>query len=108
MDDLDKIELTEEVKVILRERQTELVKITEALGRLENSKEWETLKELVFNRSLVGIERQLLNETLATKIDTDKLYRLQGEWAWAKQYNDTKKFADTLKQQLESIKQKLK
>ena len=108
MDDLDNIVITEDVKVLLRERQAELVKIIEALAKLDNSKEWETLKELIFNKSLKAIERQILNESTAVKIDTDKLYRLQGEWAWAKQYNDINKFGENLKKQLEAIKLKLK
>lgn len=108
MEDLDKIVLTDEIKVQLRERQTELVKIIEALAKLEGSKEWGTLKDLVYSKSLVAIERQMLNENMAQTINTDKLYRLQGEWAWAKQFNDTNRFVETLKKQLEDIKQKLK
>jgi len=104
----DEVIIPEEVKVMLRERQTELVKLIEALSKLENSKEWETLKNLVFDKSLANIEKQILNTALAKKIDTDALYKLQGEWAWAKQYNDVGRFGGALKEQLVEIKRKLK
>ena len=104
----DDIKLTDEVKVLLGEKQTELIKIIEALAKLDKSKEWATLKELVFDKSLEGIERQILNEAASPKINTDKLYRLQGEWAWAKQYNDVNKFGEALKKQLSDIKERLK
>ena len=108
MDEFDKIELTDEVKTQLREQQTNLIRLVEALAGLEGKKEWGVLKELIFDKSLQVIERQILSEALTQKIDVDKLYRLQGEWAWAKQYSDTDKFAENLKRQLASIKNKLK
>jgi len=101
-------ELTEERKTKLRERQSELMRLLEALGKLDKSEEWHVLKELVFDKSVIAVERQLLNESLAKEIDTNKLYKLQGEWAWAKQYGDVNRFADTLKTQLEEIKKLLK
>jgi hypothetical protein len=107
MDELDKIVMTEEGKVLLREEQTRLIKIIEALSKLDKLKEWETLKELVFSKSLANIERQMLNESVAKEVDVDKIYRLQGEWAWAKQFTETDRFVETLKRQLEEIKKKL-
>ncbi len=100
--------LPEEAKARLRKTQEELIRIIEAFAALEESKEWGVLKELVFGRSLAAIERQILNEAVTPQISTDKLYRLQGEWAWAKQYNDTGRFVQALKKQLEDIKNKLK
>jgi hypothetical protein len=108
MDELDTIVLTDEIRVQLRAEQTRLIKIIEAYAKLEDSKEWELLKELVFSKSLAAIERQMLNEAISPEIKTDKLYRLQGEWAWAKQYNDTGRFVEALKRQLEEIKRKFK
>ena len=108
MDDFDKIELTDEIKVKLREKQSEIARIMEALDGLEKTKDWKVLKELLFAPSLEAIERQMRNEVLAPKIDIEKLYRLQGEWAWARQYTDLPSFIKTLKIQLEGIKNKLK
>lgn len=98
----------ENLKEVLRVKQDELVKILEAFASLEQSKEWETLKELVFDRSLVSIERQLLNEASAPQVNIEKLYRLQGELSWAKKYSDLSRFMEGLKGQLENIKNQLK
>lgn len=100
--------MNEDVKVRYREEQTRLITLIEAFESLEQSKEWEIVKELVFSKSLQAIERQILSESLKPLIDTNRLYRLQGEWTWAKQYNDTAQFVDTLKKQLANIKDKLK
>ena len=101
-------ELTEENKVQLREVQNRLVRLIEALVRLDTNEDWLTLKELVFEKSLASVERQLLNESLSKTIDPNKLYKLQGEWVWAKQNVDSNRFIETLKIQLEDIKSKLK
>lgn len=108
MDDLDKIELTPEVATKLRERQGELIKIIEAFEGLEKNKDWQVIKELVFGRWLEAVERQMRNEVLSKEIDSDKLYKLQGEWASARQYSDPIGFAKTLAVQLQGIKNKLK
>src|SRR3990167_2883664 len=104
MDEIDNIILTDETKVKLREEQSKIIKVIEAFAKLDSSKEWETLKDLVFNKSLASIERQMLSEVLTPEIKIDKLYRLQGEWAWAKQYSDVGRFTESLKKQLEEIK----
>lgn len=101
-------EVTEEVKTQLREKQNELISIIEALTRLDTNPDWQTLKELVFDRALDSIERQIRNEALNQTIDTSKIYKLQGEWVWAKQNVDSNRFISTLKIQLEDIKNKLK
>jgi hypothetical protein len=108
MDELDTIVLTDEIKVQLRAEQTRLVKIIEALIKLDGNKEWNVLKEEVFGKSRQAIERQLMNECLSQEVKDPKIYRLQGEYAWAKQFCETDRFAETLKKQLEEIKRKLK
>ena len=99
--------MTDENKALLRVEQTRLLKIIDALSKLDKGKEWESLKEEVYEKSLNAIERQMLNECLSQTINTDKLYKLQGEWVWAKQFTDVDRYVDTLKRQLEQIKKKL-
>ncbi len=96
-------ELTEERKVTLRTRQTELISLLDALGKLNESEEWHVLKKSVFDKSVDSIEKQMLTECIAKVIDTSHLYRLQGEWMWAKQYSDNR-LANNLKVELENIK----
>ena len=101
-------EITEENKVKLREVQNRLVRLIEALARLETNEDWQTLKELVFSKTLASVERQLLLETLNKEVSINKIYKLQGEWVQAKQNVDSQRFIETLKTQLEDIKSKLK
>lgn len=101
-------DLSDEVKSKLRERQTELIAIIEALVELDRSKSWNVLKELIFDKSVTSIERQMLSESLALEIKVERIYKLQGEWAWAKQFGDTDRFVEMLKKQLEDINNKLK
>ncbi len=77
------------------------------MSKLNESKEWHVLKELVFDKSIEAIERQLLSESTKQEIEIKNLYRLQGELAWCKQYSDTGRFVETLKAQLQGIKNRL-
>lgn len=99
--------LDEKSKTLLREEQNRLISIIESVATLEKSEEWATLKELVFNRSLQSIERQIMSATLSEDIDLNKLYKLQGERSWAKKFTDTDRFIETLKKQLQDIKNRL-
>jgi hypothetical protein len=92
----------------LREEEGRLIKILESIDGLEENKDWKTLKELVFDKSLESIERQIKVESLSLEINIPKLYKLQGEWAWCKQFCDTKQFVEQLKTNLEGIKKKLR
>jgi hypothetical protein len=101
-------ELTEEQKKLLRGRQEELIKLLDAISKISSSKEWAVLKEIIFDKSLTSIEKQILNEGQAKEINTSRIYRLQGEWLWAKHYSDMERFAEGLKLELQNIKNKLK
>lgn len=101
-------ENTEAVKILLRDEQNKLIRLIEALEKLESNKEWKVVRELVFDKSVTAIERQMQNEALNKEINTNALYKLQGEWVWAKQYSDVDRFVSTLKKQLEDIKNRLK
>jgi len=91
----------------LEKKHSELVRILQSFENLERSKEWETLKELVFDRSIQSIERQLLVASQELPIDEAKLYHLQGQLAWAKRY-DLIRFIETLKKELEEVNRKIK
>lgn len=101
-------ESDEKIQERYQEEYSRLVKIVSAFESLSEIKEWKILQEEVFNKSLAGIERLLLSETLSPDIDINKLYKLQGEWVWSKQYSDINRFIDSLKKQLSNIKSKLK
>ncbi len=104
----EEVAVSSEVKVLYEKKHSELVRIIESFENLEKSKEWATLKELVFDGALASIERQILTEASNLDINTAKLYRLQGEKEWARKYADTTKYVETLKQQLDEINKKIK
>ncbi len=87
-----------------QERHAELVKIVEAFASLEKSKEWEVLKDLVFDKELEKIESRIRSESFNPVIDVTKIYRLQGRREFAKQFCDVKKYVDLLVKQLEELK----
>jgi len=101
-------ELTKEQEASLEKKRASLVKILECLDSLEKSKEWETLKELVFSKELAKIERQLYLESLEQEINTKKIYILQGERNFAKRFVDVERFAEYHKSQLKEINRLLK
>lgn len=88
----------------LRDRQTELIKILEAIDLVLKNKGWQTLKELVFDGVVERLDRQLLSEAKKPGIEADKIYFLQGEQAWARRYADLKSYAEMLQKELQGIK----
>ena len=101
-------EITNEAKEFFNKRKVELIKILEAFESLEKTQEWDTLKELYFNKTLESIKRQLLVEASSPLVDIHKVYRLQGELSWAKRFNNINEFIESLKRELEEISKKIK
>lgn len=97
----------EKVIVELREKQTKLTNLILAIEAVEGSKEWQVLKEGLLDGLVERLKKQIQTEGLADEVNTDNLYRLQGELKWAKKYADLSEFARTLKVELEKIKQRI-
>lgn len=89
-------------------RHEELVKIVKSFENLEKSEEWQTLKDLVFNKALISIDKQIQQETLSKEISISKLYNLQGQREWAKRYCDIPRFIQVYIHELEEINKKIK
>lgn len=85
-------------------REEDIIKIIEALERIRSNPDWQVLQELLYKPSVELIEKQLLVESLSHKMDSSKLYRLQGEWERA-MTTDVDKVVERLKAELKSIKQ---
>lgn len=94
-------------KTRLEERYAELVRMIESFEKLDQSKEWTTLKELVFDKEMASIEKQLYLASLDSPLDTALLYTLQGRLLQAKRFN-IYPYIETLKKELENINKKLK
>lgn len=91
----------------LREREAKLVRLIEALGALDASKEWSTLKEELFDGALESIEGKIRIEADKAEILLPELYRLQGERKWAKKYSKLDTLADSYRVELANIRRTL-
>lgn len=86
------------------EREQELTKLLEAFNRLRQNADWNLVQELFYKPQVKNIENQILVESLSHKMDSSKLYRLQGEWERA-QTNDMDRAIERLIVELKTIKQ---
>lgn len=91
----------------LQTQQGEWTRIVEAINRVEASSDWQTLKRLLLDGVLAALEKQLISEAERDDVDLPKLYRLQGQVAWAKKYADLRKVSDIFKKQIENIKNQI-
>lgn len=90
----------------LRKREQELIKILEAFQVLNKTEAWHILQELHWKPARRNIESQLLTESLSPKMDTTKLYRLQGEWERV-MLSDVDRVVERLTAELKGIKQSI-
>jgi len=68
----------------IRQRETELVAILEAIKAIKASEYWQTLQDKVFSKDLIK-----LTSKLRTERDNIEMYRLQGQVTWAEKYSLT-------------------
>lgn len=97
-----------ELKKKYTERKDELVKEIESFEKIQKSEEWTIVNSLIFSKALKSIERQMLSASTAKEISVNELYRLQGEWTWAKHYSDLSTLTEQLKKELDNINKQLK
>ena len=88
----------------LRERESVLVRIIEAIKRVKESEDWNTLKTLLFDGSLDKLEKRLQIESEKPKLDDSEMYRLQGQISWARKYVDLDKLADAYRVELSNLR----
>ncbi len=91
----------------LRERESELVKIIKAIEGIEQSAEWQILKEKVFDGVVDSLLRQRDNEVEKKPLNGPMIHSLNGQLAWAKKYSNLSKLADIYKLELRKIKEQL-
>lgn len=85
-------------------REQDLIKLIEAFERIRGTPDWQILQELHYKPAVASIEKNLLIESLSHKMDSQKLYRLQGEWERA-MTNDVDRVVERLRAELKAIKQ---
>lgn len=92
---------------ILRQRQTELLKIVEAIGEVAKTDQWKVLKELIFDGVVEALEKRMKVESTKAELNSPEIYRLNGQLAWAKRYSDLNKLVEAYKIELNNITKKL-
>lgn len=92
--------------VRMRERESRLVKLIEALGGLSKNKEWSTLREELFDGDLESLERKQAAEANKLEVSLPNLYRLQGQMIQAKRW-DLDSLAAQYQAELANIRKQL-
>lgn len=108
---IDYVPLTLEVKADntehFQEREATLLKIIDALQGISSTKEWGSLKELVFDPILPTLEKSISAEARKESPDTLKLNRLAGQLKWAERYSDLSKLEQVFRVELSSVRKQL-
>lgn len=110
MDESNVLRGNEEIdrRPYIRERITELTSNLGAIDGLLENDDWKLLEESVFKPTVEKLEKEMLAEAQKKDMDNVKIYRLQGNIAWAKIYSDLSKFRDKLKVELTALRNQLK
>lgn len=96
-----------DLKPRLRQKETELVEIIEAINAIAESKEWKVLKEKIFDGVVESLKRQRDSEVEKKPLNGPVIHSLNGQLAWAKKYSDFSTLAHIYKLELENIRKKL-
>ena len=83
----------------LKQRETELLLILEALQNIKGSKYWKLLEEKVFNGVLISLQHRIRTEKNPTEI-----YRLQGQIVWAEKFCDLTKMYQAYQNELTRLR----
>lgn len=108
---IDSLTLTEEQPVdnkpMLREKESSLIKVIDALQGISQTQEWGTLKSEVFDNLVVTLEKELRDEAKKETPDPLKLSRVAGQLKWAEKYSDLTKLEGVFRIELKRIRQML-
>lgn len=94
-------------KPMLQKQRAEITRIIEAIEGIETTKDWKTLKGLIFDGVGETIERLLATEMKKKPINTPQVYYLQGQLHWAKKYTNLEELKQIYKVELKNIKTQL-
>ena len=95
----------QDIKPILRQRESELVKVIEAMRRVSENEDWQYLKKTLFDKSVETLEQMILHEAKG-EVRNNELYRLQGRLMEAKRH-DFENLAQAFKVELEKTRKTL-
>lgn len=94
--------------VHFRERETELVKIIDALTAIAESKEWKILEDTIFKDVVKNLLRDRDREaSVEQSLNGPKIHNLNGQIKWARKYLDLSSLASIYKQELVNVRNQL-
>lgn len=109
---LDNISLTIEDTVDnsdnLRVKEAELVRIIEAIERVNQNEDWNTLKNLVFSGVEASLEKRLRVESEKSDLNPPEIHKIQGQLAWARKFADITKLGEAFRTELFNIRKLIK
>jgi len=92
---------------LLRIQEARIIRIIEAIQGIQKMKEWQVLKEEIFDGLTHSLEKEIKNEARSENPNVLKLTRLSGKIEWAEKYADLSKLENNYRSQLVNIKLKL-
>lgn len=88
----------------LRERESQIIRILEAIAVIRTSEAWITLRSLIFDNTVESLEKRLKTEAEKLEINQPEINHLQGQLLWARKYVDLDKLASSFKVELSNIR----
>lgn len=108
---IEAVSLSEEsrpdIKPQLREKEATLIRVIEAIQRVEKSPEWRTLKIELFDGLLASLEKELREEAKKETPNVLKLRNLAGQLKWADRYANLSKLEADKRNELTGIRKNL-
>lgn len=103
------LELEEPVDntVILRQQETELLQIMEALEAVTKTPAWQTLQTKVFGGVLESLLRRREQEIVKKPLNGPMIHSLNGQIEWAEKYSNLSSLADIYKLKLTQVRKEL-
>lgn len=92
---------------VLGKREAELIRVMEALSSIQRTKEWSSLKEIVFDGLKQNLEIRLLAAAREAKPDTHFMSNLSGQLVWAEKFSDLSKLEGTYRLELSNVRKQL-
>lgn len=103
LDSIEKVDTTP----LMRERETHLVHVIEALQGVAQSQAWSTLKTELFDGLVKTLKGELYSEAKREVPDTLKLRHISGQLKWAEKFSDLSKLEATFRVELQGVRQNL-
>lgn len=96
--------MPEDVAEKLRKEETRVINILEAIQSIKQTREWSSLKELLFDGLVQTLLKELRVEARRDDPDPKKLNRISGELKWAERYSNLDKLEESYRVELQRIR----